>query len=207
MPGTTQRWSKTGATVCLPAIAIVVLVVAANTVTGADPKPGDAQAAAQAEKPDPQEAADDCGSASQVSDVTRHDDGSIRSFNVWFFANVPANQAVSYTIEPGRSGLSYDGAAIKATKDTIELTTRAPKTIGIRLLGGSREYPYPVPAAEAPGPIRSLLLPSGRTTGAGRFEVPFHVTSYTAEVRGRSGSTPVHGVARVVSGPSSALQR
>lgn len=39
---------------------------------------------------------------SQVSDVVRHPDGSIRSLNVWFFATVPADTAVSYLLTPGK---------------------------------------------------------------------------------------------------------
>jgi len=41
---------------------------------------------------------------SQVTDVERHDDGSIRSMKVWFFADVPANGTVSYSITPGQKG-------------------------------------------------------------------------------------------------------
>ena len=121
----------------------------------------------------------------QISDVSRYDDGSIRSYNVWFFASVPANEAVSYLIEPGEAGPTGSVVSIKKTAEQIELMTLAPKPIGIRLLGGSREYPYPVPAADAPSPIQALLLPSGRSTGEGRFEVPFFVKSYNAEVPAR----------------------
>ncbi|NCO34960.1 MAG: hypothetical protein AUJ92_22110 [Armatimonadetes bacterium CG2_30_59_28] len=33
---------------------------------------------------------------SQTSDVKRHEDGSIRSCNVWFFADVPPNGSATY---------------------------------------------------------------------------------------------------------------
>jgi len=121
----------------------------------------------------------------QISDVRRHDDGSVRSCDVWFLANVPANEAVSYVIEPGKTGPAGSAVSIRQTAEQIELTTRTPQPIGIRLLGGSREYPYPVPASEVPGPIRALLLPSGRATGEGRFEMPFFVKSYESEVIAR----------------------
>ena len=75
MPGTNRRWSKTGASVRLPAIAVIALAWcgvagATSTVASADPKPGDAETApAQAKEPDPQETADDCGSASKLRGV------------------------------------------------------------------------------------------------------------------------------------------
>ncbi|MHB9025220.1 MAG: hypothetical protein ACYC7E_13795 [Armatimonadota bacterium] len=119
---------------------------------------------------------------SQVSDVQRHADGSVRSMNVWFFATVPANGAASYTITPGKKGPADAGVTVKTTPDSIELTTNAPRKIGIRLLNGAKTYAWPIPAAQAPGPIQSLLLPSGRTTGKGRFEVPFAVKSYHSEI-------------------------
>lgn len=120
--------------------------------------------------------------SSQVSDVLRYDDGSIRSMNVWFFANVPANSTVSYVIAPGKVGPVEAGVTVKTTPESIEFTTATPRTVGIRLLNGAKTYAWPIPAAQAPGPIQALLLPSGRTTGKGRFEVPFMVKSYQAEV-------------------------
>ena len=120
--------------------------------------------------------------ASQVSDVERYADGSIRSMNVWFFATVPANEAVSYTISPGKKAMAGPGVTVKQTAESIDLTTETPQTVGIRLLNGAQTYYWPISAAEAPGPVQALLLPSGRTTGKGRIEVPFAVKSYQAEV-------------------------
>ncbi|MBI2440306.1 MAG: hypothetical protein HYV35_02930 [Lentisphaerae bacterium] len=130
----------------------------------------------------------------QVSDVKRHKDGSIRSFNVWFFADIPEGEAVSYTITPGETGPEDSGITATATVAFIELTTRAPKKIGIRLPAGGNEYNWPVPAREAPGPIQALLLPSGRWIGKGRFEAPFEVKSYKAEV---TAAGPLFAEARV----------
>jgi len=119
---------------------------------------------------------------SQLGEVTRYDDGSIRAMTVWFFANVPANGATSYTITPGKAAPAEAGVRVKTTSNTIELTTDAPKPIGIRLLNGAKTYDWPIKATDAPGPIQALLLPSGRTTGSGRFEVPFEVKSYKTEL-------------------------
>ncbi|MHB9131744.1 MAG: hypothetical protein ACYDBB_11730 [Armatimonadota bacterium] len=119
---------------------------------------------------------------SQVSDVVRYDDGSVKSMNVWVQANLPANWQLGLTITPGKSSPADTGVVVKTTPDTIELTTSAPKPVGIRLLNGSKSFDWPIPAAQAPGPIQGLLLPSGRVTGSGKFEVPFNVNSYRAEI-------------------------
>jgi hypothetical protein len=131
---------------------------------------------------------------SQVSDVVRDDEGAIRAMNVWFFADVPANGAVSYTITPGTDGVTEAGVAVKTTLEMIELSTAAPRTVGIRLVNGARTFDWPIKAADAPGPIQTLLLPSGRTTGKGRWEVPFEVKSYQAEV---TAAGPLFAEARV----------
>ncbi|MHB9132826.1 MAG: hypothetical protein ACYDBB_17290 [Armatimonadota bacterium] len=119
---------------------------------------------------------------SQISDVVRHEDGSVKSMNVWFMASVPAYGAVTYTITPGKAGAVSAGVAVKTTADTVELTTSAPTPIGIRLLNGSKSFNWPAPAADVPGPIRGLLLPSGRVTGSGQLQVPFHVRGITTEL-------------------------
>jgi len=140
------------------------------------------------------ETADGTALPCQVSDIVRHQDGSVRSFNVWFFADVPANAAVSYTITPGAKGPQEAGVAVKTTAESIELTTDAPRKIGIRLTGGAKEYNWPVPAQQVPGPIQALLLPSGGETGKGHFEVPFLVKSYKAEV---TATGPLFAEARI----------
>jgi hypothetical protein len=131
---------------------------------------------------------------SQVSHVERYDDGSVRSCKVWFFADVPAGGASSYRIIPGAAGPDEAGVQVKAADGAIELTTVAPKRVGIRLPGDYHEYSYPVPASQVPGPIARLLLPSGGETGAGRFDAPFYVKSYRAEV---TASGPLFAEARV----------
>lgn len=130
---------------------------------------------------------------SQVTDVMRYDDGSIRSFMVWFFASVAANGRVEFVIEPGKQ--SKGGSAlVRETSDTVELFDRESKATGIRLPNGSRQYEWPVNATDVPGPVQGILLPSGRVLGPGRFEVPFKVYSRATEVL---ASGPVFAEARV----------
>ena len=120
--------------------------------------------------------------SSQLSDVTRYDDGSLRSCNVWFLADVPANGSVSYTLSPGKKGAADAGVAVKTEGNYLTLTTTGTALIGIRLPAGAQAFVWPLPAAEVPGPIQGLLLPSGRVTGAGRLAVPFKVKAYKTEV-------------------------
>ena len=130
----------------------------------------------------------------QVSDVVRHDDGSLRSFNVWFIVDLAAGQSASYTITPGKSGPNDGGVSVKATDAAIEFVTKTPQPIGIRLVGGAKVYDPPIPASSVPGPIAALLLPSGHTTDKGRFEVPFKVKSYKSEV---TATGPIFAEARI----------
>ncbi len=130
----------------------------------------------------------------QVSDVTRHPDDSVKSCTVWFLASVPAHGAVTYRFRPGKSGPVDDAVSVKTTVDSIDLVTHAPNAVGIRLCKDSKEFAWPVPAAECPGPVRGLLLPSGRQTGQGRFEVPFKVRSYKTEI---TAAGPVFAEAKV----------
>jgi len=130
----------------------------------------------------------------QVSDVKRYEDGSVRSLAVWVMADVPAYGSVSYQIEPGKPAQEGEGVSVQVEGDTVVMTTRVPEPIGIRLLGGARRYDKPVAASEVPGPLKGLLLPSGRWTGRGRFEVPFKVKSYESQVLAEG---PLFGEVRV----------
>lgn len=131
---------------------------------------------------------------SQISDVERHDDGSVKSMNVWFLATVPAYGAVTYTVTPGKTCPTDAGVQVKTTPDTVELTTAAPSPIGIRLLNCTKTYVWPAPAQQTPGPICGLLLPSGRVTGSGQLHVPFHVRSIATEI---TATGPLFAEARV----------
>ncbi len=120
---------------------------------------------------------------SQVSDVVRHEDSSIASMTVWFFADVRSNQSVTFTIQPGKAGPSVKGASAVTGEHGITLSTpTAGGAVGIRLPSGSKSFDWPVPAAQVPGPVQALLLPSGRETGEGRWDVPFLVKSYKTEL-------------------------
>jgi len=131
---------------------------------------------------------------SQISDVQRYPDGSLRAMNVWFFATIPDQGTVTYLITSGKRGPEEAGVTVKATADTLEMATNTPQPIGIRLLNGSKDYRWPVPATQVSGPLQALLLPSGRTTGSGHFAVPFKVKSYATELTAQG---PLFAEARV----------
>ncbi len=121
---------------------------------------------------------------SQVSDVTRHADGSVAACTVWFKVDLAAGATAVYTLTPGKRGPKpAEGVRVEAGDASVTLSTPTPAgRIGIRLFAGEKAYAWPVPAADAPGPVQALLLPSGRETGRGRFEVPFAVKSIRSEV-------------------------
>jgi hypothetical protein len=131
---------------------------------------------------------------SQVSDVTRHPDGSVRAMNVWFFTDLGPSQTVSYVVTPGKEGPAGAGVRVKTDAAAVELTTLAPQRIGIRLPAGGTSFDWPVPATNVPGPVQALLLPSGRATGRGRWDVPFRVNSWKTEV---TAAGPLFAEARV----------
>jgi hypothetical protein len=130
---------------------------------------------------------------SQVSDVARHADGSVASCKVWFFANVPANGTVIYTLLPGKAELK-DDSGVRVGAGGIVLTTKAPAPVGISLPSGGKTYDWPVPASDVPGPIQSLLLPSGKTISESKLNVPFKVKSYASEL---TASGPCFAEAKV----------
>lgn len=142
------------------------------------------------------EGPDGKGVVAQVSGVTRHTDESVKSCDVWFLASVPANGTATYKLRPGKKAATDDAVSAKPSADglSLELTTRAPNPVGIRLAKENQEFPWPVAASTLAGPVRGLLLPSGRWTGAGRFEVPFLVKSVKTEVLANG---PVFAAARV----------
>lgn len=132
---------------------------------------------------------------SQLTDIERHPDGSMAACKVWFRTDLPAGATVSYTLTPGRQAASHAG--VEALDDGRTITLRAPTpsgAVGIRLPSASTVYDWPKPAAEVPGPVQALLLPSGREAGRGRFEVPFDVKSYHAEI---TAAGPLIAEARV----------
>lgn len=120
----------------------------------------------------------------QTSDITRHADGSIAACKVWFDVALPAGATAAFTVTPGKKGARANGDLRVETNGTqVTLTTVTPAgRVGIRLPLVDETYVVPVAAAEAPGPVQALLLPSGRETGRGRFEVPFAVKSVHSTV-------------------------
>jgi hypothetical protein len=119
---------------------------------------------------------------SQVSDVTRYPDGSVKSCRVWFFANVPANGTATYTLTPGKAGATAAGVTVTAAPETVTLATGGAQPVGIRLLNGAKQFAWPAAAATVPSPIHGLLLPSGKVTGQGKIEAPFRVKAYATEI-------------------------
>ena len=136
--------------------------------------------------------------ASQISDITRHPDGSVQSCSVWFFATVPPNGAVTYTLTPGRTSPREPGVSVDLKNDSVTLKTPDPGSLGVRLPRPkqppvARAY-FRLPASAAPAPIQALLLPSGKAVGPGKIQAPFTLKSYSTEV---TASGPLFAEAKV----------
>jgi hypothetical protein len=123
---------------------------------------------------------------SQVSDVTRHPDGSVATLKVWFVASVPANGETRFTLLPGGTPNTTAGVAVATKPESVTLTTTGAKPIGIALPNSA--------VAAANGPILGLLLPSGKTIGQGKIAAPFTVKACKTEVL---ASGPLFAEARV----------
>lgn len=130
----------------------------------------------------------------QLSDVQRHVDGSIAACKVWFKVDLPAGETAGFTITPGERGPAAEGASAVREDASITLASGGASGIGIRLPAGSRTYDWPADPADVPGPVQGLRLASGRTTGPGRWEIPFRIRSYEAEITARG---PLFAEARV----------
>ncbi len=94
----------------------------------------------------------------------------------------------------GQNGSRQCRGAGKNDAGQRGIVHRRPPPIGIRLWNGAKHFDWPAPAAEVPGPIQGLLLPSGRVTGSGQLHVPFHVRSVETEI---TATGPLFAEARV----------
>lgn len=121
---------------------------------------------------------------SQCSDVQRHPDGSISSFNVWIMATVPANGQTTYVVSPGQkpSAPGSGDTLARVADGRLTLLTAPQKAAGVVLPAGAQTYPFLVPHSQVPGPIQGLLFASGRQTGPGRFDIPWRVLSHETQI-------------------------
>ena len=118
----------------------------------------------------------------QISHVERALDGSVRSMKVWFFANLSADGTASYSIMPGERGKSESSLKVTRGDKSVALTTDAPGSVGVRLLGGEQIFDWPVNLQDSFSPIQALVTPSGRRVGAGTFNAPFRVKSIRSTI-------------------------
>ena len=107
---------------------------------------------------------------SQVSDVVRHDDGSVKSCSVWFYADVPSNSAVQYLIKPGERGPAANGVTVKQTAQSIEISSGQPQPVAIRLPIGGASFDWPVAVTNVPGPVQALLFGLGEVINMENLE-------------------------------------
>jgi len=117
---------------------------------------------------------------SQSSDITRYEnDGSVKSFNIWFQATIPADKSVNYKITPGKQPKSDKKLSVEQKNDYFILKNGL---CGVKLLNLNKEYTWPADAKSIQGPILGLILPSGKITGKAYINAPFKVHSIKSEI-------------------------
>lgn len=118
----------------------------------------------------------------QVTDIERHDDGTIASLKVWMVVSVKPNEELEIKISQSDKPSQSGALKIEEKKDTLLLTTEAPGRIGVSVPKGGADYPWLVDSSNVPAPVQGLLLPSGATTAPGEIHTPFRVKSWKTDI-------------------------
>jgi len=118
----------------------------------------------------------------QVTDVRRYSDGTISSLTAWLMLSIAPHEEHTINFSMGSHEDTGRGVDIKKEKNTLLLSTTAPKRIGILIPRGEKFYDWPQAASKIPAPIQGLLLPSGAITSPGVLDLPFEVISWKSEV-------------------------
>lgn len=118
----------------------------------------------------------------QVTDVTRHDDGSIRSMLVWFRVDLSAGGRAVYTLSPGKTFDLPASVRVKREGRFAAITTDAPQAIGIRIPADDVDFAWPTEFDDRLAPIQSLLLPSGQWVGRPRINGPLRLKSFRSRI-------------------------
>jgi hypothetical protein len=83
---------------------------------------------------------------------------------------------IRYSTQPSAAGPATD-LRVTPAADQVEIATRQ---FGARLLLGTKTYPQPVPAAQAPGPVIALRMGDGAWFGGSRMAGPGKIAGYSA---------------------------
>ncbi len=120
---------------------------------------------------------------SQVSEVSRHEDGSIASCKVWFLAELPPNAEARYSFHPGKGKAGNSDALVRRSeKGYIDLLADGKANTGLRCLLGEKSYEFPILSDSSLSPIQKILLPSGKKVGEPVLNVPFRVKSWESKL-------------------------
>lgn len=104
----------------------------------------------------------------QLSEVTTHADGSLKSAAVWTVVTLHANESLQLSLAPGASAAATD-LAVKRKNDQLEVTTA--KT-GARFNLLEKTFAQPMAADQLPPYLAAIRLRGGTWAGRGWFETP-----------------------------------
>ncbi|MHC4917818.1 MAG: hypothetical protein ACYTGB_20265, partial [Planctomycetota bacterium] len=105
----------------------------------------------------------------QVDVADRYADGSIREAEVRFYAALPADGRLHFTLKTqagAKAAPKVAHVSVKTTPDTVELRNGH---TAVRLPAGRRTFDEPRPLATVTGPVRAFQLANGHWVGGSRF--------------------------------------
>jgi hypothetical protein len=114
----------------------------------------------------------------QLTEATRHAEGSVRQARLTFLAEVPARQSRTWRFEWGRRGPQPPSdPPLTAARDGEALVLSS-GAIAVRAPYGQRRFSPPMHAAQAPGPLLGVEGPDRQRRGQGWLESPLAVEGY-----------------------------
>jgi len=110
----------------------------------------------------------------QFSQVTLHEDGSLKSGDLWLVVTLKPNEVKEWTLTSGKTGAPTD-LRVARSGNSLEVTT---SFTGARFQLGEQTFEPPVAAEKVPPFIASIRHRSGTWAGRAWFETPHKCRSY-----------------------------
>lgn len=110
----------------------------------------------------------------QLSEVAKHDDGSLKAAKLWLVVTLKPNEVTEWTLRPGSATVKSDLKAVRKG-EVLEVTT---SLTGARFRLGEQTLDPPIAAETVPPFITAIRHRSGAWAGRSWFETPHKCRSY-----------------------------